>query len=173
MVDTISSIVINIISSFLYDGMNCWKEKKQIQDFKEEMTEWVQNFEQKNDGTIITKGVFIGYIENYKVIQKIMKYVLSASDKAEGEEDFIKTIHKDFEEYAEEQQVRIAVLEHSILKEFFNTILEKTKNFIYDKVDIMDRAILYSIMQNRLDLREVAARFQITEELLKKLKKLF
>ena len=171
MVDTISSIVINIISSFLYDGMNCWKEKKQIQNFKDEMTEWVQNFEQKNDGTIITKGVFIGYIENYKVIQKIMQYVLSASDKDEGEEDFIKTIHKDFEQYAAEQQVQIGVLEHSILKEFFNTILEKTKNFIFDKVDIMDRAILYSIMQNRLDLREVAVRFQITEALLKKLEK--
>lgn len=169
--DTISSIVINIISSFLYDGMNCWKEKKQIQNFKAEMTEWVQNFEQKNDGTIITKGVFIGYIENYKVIQKIMQYVLSASDKEEGEEPFIKTIHKDFEQYAAEQQVQIGVLEHSILKEFFNTILEKTKNFIYDKVDIMDRAIFYSIMQNRLDLREVAVRFQITEELLKKLEK--
>ena len=33
----------------------------------------------------------------------------------------------------------------------------------------MDRAIFYSIMQNRLDLREVAVRFQITEELLNKL----
>ena len=51
MVDTISSIVINIISSFLYDGMNGWKEKKQIENFKDEMTEWVQNFEQKNDFT--------------------------------------------------------------------------------------------------------------------------
>ena len=74
MMDTISSIVINIISSFLYDGMNGWKEKKQIQNFKDEMTQWVLDFEQKNDGTIITKGVFIGYIENYKVIQKIMRH---------------------------------------------------------------------------------------------------
>ena len=101
MMDTISSIVINIISSFLYDGMNGWKEKKQIQNFKDEMTQWVLDFEQKNDGTIITKGVFIGYIENYKVIQKIMQYVLSASDKEESEETFIRNIHKDFEEYAE------------------------------------------------------------------------
>ncbi len=129
----------------------------------------MQDFEHKNDGTIITKGIFIRYIESYKVIQKIIQYVLSVSDKEEGEEAFIKNIHKEFEEYAKEQQVQITVSEHSILKEFFNTILEKAKNFIYNKVDIMDKAILYSIMQNRLDLQEVAVRFQITEELLKKL----
>lgn len=169
MMETISNIVINILSSFLYDGMNGWKEKQQIQNFKDEVAEWVQDFEQRNDGTIITKGIFIRYIESYKVIQKIMQYVLSAFDKEEGEEAFIKNIHKEFEEYAKEQQVQILVSEHSILKEFFNTILEKVKNFIYNKVDIMDKAILYSIMQNRLDLREVAVRFQITEELLNKL----
>ena len=169
MVDTISSIVINIISSFLYDKANCWNDKKQLQDFKNELIYWVQDFEQKNDGTIITRGVFVRYIENYKVIQKIMHYVLSSYDNEECEEDFIKKIYTDFEEYAKEHNIQIQTQEHLVLKEFFCTILEKTKNFIYNNVNIMDKAILYSITQNRLDLREVATCFQVTEDSLKKL----
>ena len=95
--ETISSIVINIISSFLYDNINDWKEKKHIQKFKAEIAEWIQEFERKNDDTIITNDVFCRYIVNCKIIQKITQYVLATSDKEESEESFIKNIQKDFE----------------------------------------------------------------------------
>ena len=71
--NTISSVLINIFSSFFYDKMNIWSQKKNIKKFIEEISEWGKEFEQRNDGTIVTQGIFIGYIETFKIIQNMIK----------------------------------------------------------------------------------------------------
>lgn len=167
--NTISSVLINIFSSFFYDKVNIWSQKKNIEKFIEELSEWVKEFEQRNDGTIVTQGVFINYVENFKIIQKMLKYVLDASEKDEGEVSFVKKIQENFKQYAIAQNVQITVADRSILKEFFNTVFEKIKIFIYSEVEISDRAVLYCLLQTRLDLHETAERFSITEESLRRL----
>lgn len=134
--NTISSILINIFSSFFYDKMSIWSQKKNIEKFIEELSEWAKEFEQRNDGTIITQGVFISYVENFRIIQKMLKYVLDASEKEEGEISFIKKIQENFKQYAIAENVQITVVDSSILKEFFNTVFEKIKIFIYSEVEI-------------------------------------
>lgn len=166
---TISSVLINIFSSFFYDKMNIWSQKKNIQKFIDELSEWAKEFEQKNDGTIATQSVFICYVENFKIIQKIFKYVLETSEKEEGEISFIKKILKNFEQYAIAEKSQITVVDSSILKEFFNTVFEKVKKFIFSEVEISDRAILYCLVQTRLDLHEAAERFSVAQESLKRI----
>ena len=107
--NTISSVLINIFSSFFYDKVNIWSQKINIEKFIEELSEWVKEFEQRNDGTIVTQGVFINYVENFKIIQKMLKYVLDASEKDEGEVSFVKKIQENFKQYAIAQNVQITV----------------------------------------------------------------
>ena len=167
--NTISSVLINIFSSFFYDKMNIWSQKKNIKKFIEEISEWGKEFEQRNDGTIVTQGIFIGYIETFKIIQKMLKYVLDASEKEEGEIAFVKKIQEDFKQYANAENVKITVADSSILKEFFDTVFKKIKIFIYSEVEIFDRAVLYCLLQTRLDIHESAERFSIVEESLRRL----
>ena len=167
--NTISNVLINIFSSYFYDKMNIWSEKKNIKKFIQELSEWVKEFEQKNDGTIVTQGIFISYIENFKIIQKMLKYVLDASEKEEGEISFIKKIQENFKQYAIEENVPITVVDSSILKEFFNTLFDRIRIFIYSETAISDRAILYCLVQTRLDLHQAAEHFSIAEETLRRL----
>ena len=166
---TISSILINIFSSYFYDKLDSWSDKKDTQNFLAELSEWIKDFEQKNDGTIITKSIFISYIENFGVLQSMLKYVLDASENKVGESAFLKNLQKNFALYAAGESVHITPFDESVLKEFFSTVFNKMKSYIYGKADNSARAVLYCLVQTRLDIQEAAALFNVTEETLNRL----
>lgn len=167
--NTISSVLINIISSYFYDKMSVLLQKKNIEKFIEELSTWIKEFEQKNDGTIVTQSIFIRYIKNFNIIQKLFNYVLVASEIEEGEKSFIKGIQEGFKQFAITENIKVTVADSSILKEFFNTVFGKIKIFIFSEEKPFDRAVLYCLVQTRLDLHESAERFNVVEKELKQI----
>lgn len=112
-----------------------------------ELSEWVAEFERKNDGTIVTQSIFIKYIENFKIIQRMLDYVLDASEEEEGEKLFLKKIQDNFKQFVIDENKKMTVADSSILKEFLCAVFEKIKAFIFRKVDVSDKAVLYCLVQ--------------------------
>lgn len=170
--ETLSSIIINIFSSILYDKANGWKDKKSIEKFQKELLECVKEFEQKHDGSIVTRGVFYTYLQNYDVIRRIFCYVIDTKEKAKDEDVFISEVSGQFIENAKEQGIMLSIEDRHIQQEFFETILNKSKTFLYEQMEQGQRAIFYVLMQNQLTLEEIKESFVLNQSELVEVKRM-
>lgn len=125
--ETLASIIVNVFSSFLYDKGNSWKDKRNIEKFQKELEEWAIRFEQEHDGTIVTRGIFYSYLQNYHIIRRIFCYVIGTEEKDMDEEKFLSGISAQFIENAAEQGITLSIEDRHIQQKFFETILEKIK----------------------------------------------
>ena len=55
----LKSIVINIISGFMTEACVSFFEKRRFKKYKKELEKWIQEYVDKNDGTIVTSGAFV------------------------------------------------------------------------------------------------------------------
>lgn len=145
----LESLIINILSSLLYDRANNSKDRRAVEKFINSMSEWAISFEKRNDGTIATKGLFYQYIENYNIILKIIEYVLEPIEQKSTEKEFINNTTEKFKDYLVENDFSVSVIDIGIIKEFITEVLGKTKEFIESKINLSDKAIIYILIQMR------------------------
>lgn len=167
--DTLLSIVVNIFSSFLYDKMGIWKDRKSIVRFKESLEDWAIEFEKKNDGTIVTTGRFYTYIKSHRVILNIFEYVTDVSEKLVSEEAYISDLKKRLI-LAMEQDQKLTYRDQQVINEFCDALLNKSKKYIYESLQPQDRVLFYLIVQTQTDVQSILHKFDFTEKELSSIK---
>lgn len=148
----LSSIIYNILSSFLYDHINGWKDRKSVDNFANDLKEWAIGFEKKNDGSIIATDSFYFYIKNYNVIEQILKYVLNSENQEITEKDFTKEILDNVFRYLDSKNIVTKIDDKYVVVEFITNILEQCKVFLAQKINLDDRLLLYYIIQSKNEM---------------------
>ena len=89
ILELISSIVINIFSSQLYDNKASFVERINLRIFRKKIIKWVREYIIKHDGTVLTTGDFEIFLSRYRLIENIFTHV-SDSGNSVSKEEFIK-----------------------------------------------------------------------------------
>ncbi len=127
------------------------------------MLKWVDEFEKKSRGTIVTTGKFCGYITNHKLIIRIFEYVLKISNETIDEKTYLTEMQSQLIYTLENNELKISILDTKLVNEFLITILNKTKDFIYINIQPSDRAIFYVLMQNKFEIENIQGMFGVAQ----------
>lgn len=131
-----------IFSNACYDtGKNVFSDiinRTKLKRFYEDIEEWEYEFEKKHDGTVVTNSDFHEYVQNNKVFEQIIKYVLSdnitdTKRHLDGN-DFINTQISNTCLYLIEKKVKLTPIDNGIIKTFYNQVFEKIKTFLFEEL---------------------------------------
>ena len=73
--NTLSTIVINVLSSCVYEGKQKAVDTVKLNKLKIEIDEWIEDYCRENDGSILTSSAFQNYVCYQNPILKIYNYV--------------------------------------------------------------------------------------------------
>ncbi|MEG0428850.1 MAG: hypothetical protein RR639_03460, partial [Hydrogenoanaerobacterium sp.] len=162
--ETLVGIITNVFSSFLYDGVAVWKDKKAVQAFQDDLIQWAIDFEKSHDGTIVTQGIFYSYIVNHRVLLNVFEYVVNIHMENQNEADYISAQKQQLCKALESESHKISVADKYIINEFFQSILNKCKAFVNSGIQPHDRAIFYVLMQQSFDIHTISKIMQSNAE---------
>lgn len=148
--ERIESIIINIISSFIMDAGVSFAEKIRFRKYKIELQKWIQEYVNKNDGTIVTTGEFFQFVKSQQPIEKILGYIYEPYQQTLSEEAFISSLCSLLKLYLESDDVKVRPEEEHIIKGFFQGIYESYKKFITKGLSAKDRNLLAMMAQIHL-----------------------
>ena len=159
MSETLGAIVVNVISSIFYDvgkaGFNWAKINilgNDVDKFKSEVKAWADVFEKNNENTIISTDEFYFYVKNYKVVEKIIRFVMGRENTKKDKEDFLNEIENKITSDKKIKE-KLKANEVHLINEFAETILTMTESFIYSKLSKDDQALYYMLreIKNKID----------------------
>lgn len=120
--------------SILSDLIN----KKKLDMFYKDIEKWGYNFENKHDGTVVATGIFYNYIKNNKVIEQIIKYVLSDgitnTNYHLDERKFLNLQIEKIFLYLKNESVELTPIENGVIKNFYNQVFVKIKSFLFEQL---------------------------------------
>lgn len=148
--ESLGSITINLLSDFLSVKISDKKMRKAVCRFRKELYLWVVQFQKKNDGTIVTTGAFLNYLENYRVIDRIYEYAFSTETELLKEDEFLQDLKTRSVAYVREQNGLVNATDGAILEEFYDQLLRKVQKFIRSTSGLKYQEVLYQINQIRL-----------------------
>jgi hypothetical protein len=166
----------NFISEELSKKLSAFRDKKAVQTFLSTMRELEFNFEKQNDGTVATSDTFFFYIQNYKVIESIICYVLDSNVNQLSERAFLDDIQNKMVKRIEEvSSTKLSFNDTRVIQLFLESILSTTKDFLFNKISLDDRGFFYLLSQNNAEIAEVKKilleKFKFTEKSIDDLQK--
>lgn len=138
----ILNIIINVISSEIFDYKPGIIQKIRFSRFKKRLHLFINEFFKKNDGTIITTGRFAHFFENYHVTQSALDVVLDIDNKTVGEKEYVEDLLSKFEDSYIESETKLSHSDERILKEFFSSIFKMINNYISSSLSIDSKYIM-------------------------------
>ena len=72
--NTLSTIVINVLSSCVYEGKQKAVDTVKLNKLKIEIDEWIEDYCRENDGSILTSSAFQNYVCYQNTILKIYTF---------------------------------------------------------------------------------------------------
>lgn len=176
LISTITSIIINLISSDVDAKKIKFIERLHIRAFRKGMNKWVKEYVNKNDGTALTTSAFAQYFIYQKPVEKILNYVYEQGS-AVSEKDFVAQLVEDCKRCIVSKGYQYVAMDDFVLKHFFKAILHKIKELLYGKLSNDTRILLYSHKQLEANLgqkieEENDVLFNRIKELLPKDKKI-
>lgn len=97
------SVGTNLLSDALAKKITAFQDKEAVRHLIETLHTWETQFEEANDGTVVTSGAFCNYVKHFKVMERILTYVLDPSDSSLPQEDFLEELQGQMTEYLEEK----------------------------------------------------------------------
>lgn len=160
MIDTLIDYLLNLIVNELE---NCVKQnfenykserelRKLIDDFKNELQNWIKEFISKNEITIISSSNFSRYVENYNFIGHIIEYITAYDSSPIDEKMFINSEIEKIIEFFKNNNTAIASTDKTVIKDFVNGIFNIIKNHFFSKLSIESTLILYEVHQLRNEI---------------------
>ena len=111
ILDTLSTIVINVLSNCVYEGKQKAVDDVKLNMLKKEIDEWIDKYCLNNDGSILTSSAFQNYIHYQNPILKIYNYVTDSDIQRPIENIFIANLVNDCKESVS-SSVRSLLREH-------------------------------------------------------------
>lgn len=125
-------------------------------------------FEQASDGTVVTSGAFCDYVKYFKVIERILTYVLDSPNSPVPQGDFLEELQGQMTEYLEEKNgKKLSHDDKERISEYFNNLFAAIKAFLFNQLSLQDRGLLYALSQNHAELVQIKSfleRFHMQEQ---------
>lgn len=128
--NTLSTIVINVLSSCVYEGKQKIVDTVKLNKLKKEIDEWIEDYCQKNDGSVLTSSAFQNYVYYQNPILKIYNYVNESDIQKPLENIFIGNLISDCKESVLSSGRTFSVEDNSTVRDFFVKVLYKYKEFL-------------------------------------------
>lgn len=158
--ETLVSIVVNLFSDFISVKISDKKNRKKVCKLKTELCKWAYSFQKKYEGSILTKGVYIQYLEYQRIIERLYQYVLSPQEQVLREEDYITSLVENCKVMLNSEETVVQPMDESILKAFYTELLEKVKHFLQTTGGMELKEILYTMNQILLGNRDALEALQ-------------
>lgn len=148
ILDVLQGIGTNYLSNELLANLAAVQNRKAVQALTDSLYRWELNFEKEYDGTIASCGEFFGYVKNYRIIERVISYVLDPDAAGPGQEDFLAGLGRGMAEtLGEKYQRELAADETEVISRFLRGLLESVTRFAAGDVPPEDRFLLYSLFQ--------------------------
>lgn len=141
--DTISTIVINVLSNWAYEGTQKAVDTIKLSTLKKEIDEWIEDYCLKNDGSILLSSAFQNYVHYQNPILKIYKYVIEPDIQKPLESIFIGDLVNDCKESVLSFGRLFSVEDNSTVRDFFMKVLNKYKEFLASNLGIAEKYGVY------------------------------
>ena len=151
IITTITSIIINVISNDVDFGKTKIIERLSFKRFCRKMHKWVREYVQENDGTILTTSAFMNYYTYQKPVEKILNYLYDPSYTV-SEHEYVEQLINECKESVVSNASRYVTEDYFVLKKFFEEILRRYKEFLYEKLSDDTRVLLFSHRQMEANL---------------------
>lgn len=138
----ILNIIINVISSEIFDYKPGIIQKIRFSKFKKRLHSFINEFFEKNDGTVITTGRFAHFFENYHVTQSALDVVLDTDNKVVGEKEYVEDLLSKFKDSHIEPEDKLKLNDERILKEFFSEIYKMINYYISSSLSVDSKYII-------------------------------
>lgn len=169
-----SGIAVNYISDELIQRLRTYKDRKTVREFWAALDRWAQDFERDRDGTIAVSGAFHDVVKHYGIVEKVVSYVLVPDAGGQPEQLFLERLEQTIsEELSRRLERGLSPEDGHIIHGLLDSLLRRTKDFALRKTAPEDKALLYLICQNNMELSQlrqtVKEQFQGTAEMLQKI----
>lgn len=145
----LKTIVLNIISSFMADACVSLLEKRRFKKYKKELEKWIQEYADKNDGTVVTKGAFVDFVRYQKPIEKILAYIYEPYNQTLVEDKFLESLCYLMKAHMVIDGLKVKPEDERVAKVFFQGIYESYKKYVAKGLSIKDRNLLAMMAQIR------------------------
>lgn len=138
----IVGIAVNYISNKLLPSLSQLKEEKQFRLFKKSLEDWIFQFEKNNDGSIVTSGRFVGFVESNHVVEDVVNYVFSHGGDANrlDETSFLEAMKTQIVvKYEQIFLCEVSYCDKIIISDFIKGILYQTKEFVIRESKDLER----------------------------------
>jgi len=154
----LKSIIINIISGFMTDDCVSFFERRRFKKYKKELEKWIQEYVDKNDGTIVTSGAFANFVMYQKPVEKILAYIYESYNQTLTEEMFLDSLCNLMKACMEIDCLKIKPEEERVVKDFFQGIYDSYKKYVAKGLSMKDRNLLAIMAQVRCGNVEILKR---------------
>lgn len=158
MESTILNIIINVISSEIFDCKPKLVQKIKLSIFKKKLYVFINKFFEKNDGTIITTGKIEYFLQYYNVIQHALDIALNIDGKNWGEKEYIENLLFKFKNSDNKPEINLNPNDESVLKEFFCGIYKQIDNYIASSLSVEAKHI---ISKQRSEIRKLTEEIRL------------
>ena len=152
ILELISSIVINIFSSQLYDNKASIVERINLRIFRKKIIKWVREYIIKHEGTVLTTGDFEIFLSRYRLIENIFTHV-SDSGNSVSKEEFIKNQINLFHRIqAHPENNRFDT--NDILREFITYFYDAIDSFFFKHLSQNEKYLISKIEKGHTTILE-------------------
>jgi hypothetical protein len=145
--ETIVTIIINIISNILESELSKCVSDASFRKFISDNELKVEEFTKKNDGTILIGGNFENYLKYQKPIERIYEFVLNPESEERAENEFIDELVKQCKDSILSSGSVCSMADESVIKDLFSLIHERIKEYLANNLDRDTRYIVYKSKQ--------------------------
>ncbi len=153
LIDYLSNLIVNELENCAKQNFENYKSERELRkstdDFKNELENWIKEFINKNETTIINSSNFLRYIENYNPIGHIVEYITAHESTHIDEKTFINYEIEKIIEFLKDNKNTIDSTDRTVIKDFVNCIKKKIKNRFFSKLPIECSTVLYEVNQLR------------------------
>lgn len=133
-------------------------ERRRFKKYKKELEKWIQEYVDKNDGTIVTSGAFANFIRYQKPVEKILAYIYESYNQTLTEEMFLDSLCNLMKACMEIDCLKIKPEEERVVKDFFQGIYDSYKKYVAKGLSMKDRNLLAIMAQVRCGNVEILKR---------------
>ncbi len=157
-------LIINIVSSVLYDQGVAKFNKFRFWVFKRNLKKYLYEYEKMHDGEFVTTPRFYYFFENYKITDFAIDVILNIHSSKVSIDDFLDESLSKLRDTSE-----ISAKDELSAKEFLKVIYEKLENYFSSKLSDSE---MYCLKTNRADHKKISEQIsavQDSEEVIKKM----
>lgn len=155
--------IVGIIGDTLYEKIKGFLvDKSAYKKMMDDLTAEVHDFEMRNDGTMIVSDVFTSYLNNFKVINKIIESILEPNVEDSFKTDLVKGFTSGFEAYCQRNEKEFKIAERYLIVDLLELVYTTVDKYAKESLGKEEKYILYAIFQTRksferslLELREL------------------